>query len=177
VNAAPKVQQPTSPVPAAANDDFDEEITIECRVKVPTPAEAAASRKTTTRLTKVDARLLAMARGEIEPDDLFGGLIPIYDKDDAEALEAEQAWLMLEPEAEAAPSDADEFLLGRTIPAVRMRASELFALPLEQRSTLFLSQIDGRRSVEELVDICGLDDLTGLEIVYDLMRLGAIELR
>jgi hypothetical protein len=173
VNAAHKVQQPTIPVPAAANDDFDDEFTIECRVKVQTPAGSAASRKTTTRLTKVDARLLAVARGELEPDDPFGGLIPIYDND--EALEVEESWLMLEPEA--APPGADEFLLGRTIPAVRMRASELFALPLEQRSTFFLSQIDGRRSVEELVDICGLDDLSGLEIVYELMRLGAIELR
>ncbi len=176
MNAAHKVQQPTIPAPAAAaNDDFDDEITIERRLKVPTPVETEASRKTTTRLTKVDARLLAMARGEVEPEDPFGGLIPIYDNDDDEALEVDEAWLMLEPEE--ASCDADEFLLGRTIPAVRMRASELFALPLEQRSTFFLSQIDGRRSVEELVDICGLDDISGLEIVYDLMRLGAIELR
>ena len=181
VNAAHKVPQPTTttaPAPAPANDDFDDfddEITIECRVTVPAPAEPGPSRKTTTRLTKVDARLLAMARGEVEPDDPFGGLIPIYENDDEEALQVDEAWLMLEPEPGS--SDADEFLLGRTIPAVRMRASELFGLSLEQRSTCFLSQIDGRRSVEELVDICGLDELSGLEIVDELLRLGAIELR
>lgn len=176
MNAAHKVPQPTTPAPAPANDDFDDEITIERRVKVPASAGSEASRKTTTRLTKVDARLLAMARGEVEPDDPFGGLIPIYDNDDEEeALEVDEAWLMLEPEA--ASSDAGEFLLDQTVPAVRMCASELFALPLEQRSTFFLSQIDGRRSVGELVDICGLDDLSGLEIVDELLRLGAIELR
>jgi hypothetical protein len=175
VNAAHNVPQPTIPAPAAANDDFDDEITIECRVKVPAPVGSAASRKTTTRLTKVDARLLAMARGEVEPDDPFGGLIPIYDNDDDEALQVDEAWLMLEPEP--ASSDADEFLLGQTVPVVRMRASELFGLPLEQRSTFFLSQIDGRRSVAQLVDICGLDDLSGLEIVDELLRFGAIELR
>jgi hypothetical protein len=170
VNVAHKVPQPTTPAPAPANEDFDDEITIECRVKVQAPAEPAPSRRTTTRLTAVDARLLAIARGEVEPDpdDPFGGLIPIYDNDD-------EVWLKLDPEPPS--SDADEFLFGQTVPAVRMRASELFALPLEDRSTFFLSQIDGRRTVEELIDICGLDDLSGLEIVDELLRLGAIELR
>jgi hypothetical protein len=175
VNAAHKVPQPTTPAPAPANDDFDDEITIERRVKVPASAGSEASRKTTTRLTKVDARLLAMARGEVEPDDPFGGLIPIYDNDDEEALEVEEAWLMLEPEA--ASSDAGEGLFADTVPTVRMRPHELLGLALEQRSTFFLSQMDGLRSVQDLAGICGLDDLSALEIVDELLRCGAIELR
>jgi hypothetical protein len=168
VTAAQNIQEP-------ANDhDPDEEITIERRVKVPAHAGSDASRKTTTRLTKIDARLLAMARGEVEPDDPFGGLIPIYDNDDEEALEVDESWLMLDREPDSGDGKG---LFGDTIPSIRMRPHELFTLPLEQRSALFLSQIDGRRSVGDLVEICGLDDLSGLEIVDELLRLGAIELR
>jgi hypothetical protein len=168
--AAQKTTQSTIPAPA---NDYHEEITIERRVKVQAPAADQATRKT-ARLTKVDSRLLAIARGDLELDDPFGGLIPIYDNDD-EALQVDDAWLMLAHEPE--PAFADEGLFGDTVPSVRMRAFEIMALPLEPRSAFFLTQVDGKRTVGELVRICKVDDLAGLEIIDELLRFGAIELR
>ncbi len=161
----------TQRCPAFANDlAHDEEITIERRVKA--AAVADVNRKT-TRIAKIDAQLLAMARGEIEPDDPFGGLIPIYDDDDGDAaLEIDQAWLMLEPEPLSEPGH-----FGLTVPSIRMCLNQLLALPLEPRASFFLAQIDGRRTVDELVSVCALDDLSGLEIVDELLRFGAITLR
>ena len=162
-----------SAIPAPANDQ-DEEITIERRVKVPPFATVDSTRKT-ARMTKVDSRLLAIARGELDPDDPFGGLIPIYDNDDEAAIEVEDAWLVLARDPE--PAAADEGLFFDTVPSVRMRPHEIMALPLEPRSAFFLTQIDGKRTVGELVGVCKVDDLAGLEIIDELLRLGAIELR
>jgi hypothetical protein len=166
VTAAKKLPQPAAAAPA----DHDEEITIERRVTV-RASGLEVSTRTTTRMTTIDAHLLAMARGEIEPDDPFGGLIPIYDNDDAEAIEVDERWLSLVP----APA-AVEGLFGDTVPSVRMRPHEIFALPLEARSVLFLWQIDGERTVEDLTAVCGLDALSALEIIDELLRYGVIDL-
>ena len=64
----------------------DDEITIERLVR---PPAAASEDETSTRQTRempvIDARLLAIARGDTEPDeeeiDPFGGLIPVEDDD------------------------------------------------------------------------------------------------
>lgn len=171
MTAAKKTTQST--IPAPANDHY-EEITIERRVRVPAFA-ADDSARTTTRMTKVDSRLLAIARGELDPEDPFGGLIPIYDNDDEAALEVDDAWLLLGRDPE--PTAADEGLFGDTVPSVRMRPHEIIALPLEPRSAFFLTQIDGKRTIGELVGVCRIDDLAGLEIIDELLRFGAIELR
>ena len=155
-----------SHAPEADNDD---EITIE-RVRFAPEVDVLAG-PVTMRMTKVDERLLAIARGEIEPDDPFGGLIPIYD-DPAEELAAhEPEWLDLTPEPRAEPS-----LFTNIVPRVRVRADELLSLPLDERSSLFVSQVDGRRTLEEILDACGLDELSGLEAIDDLLRYGAIVL-
>lgn len=170
--AVKKIAAPT--VPSNDHDDYEdyEEITVERLVKVPAAAADASTRKT-ARLSKIDSRLLAIARGELDPDDPFGGLIPIYDIDtDEEALEVDDAWLVVQPDPVTT-----ERLFGDAVPAVRLRPRELESLPIEPRSTLFLSQVDGKRTVTELVRLCRLEELTGLEIVDELLRLGAIELR
>jgi hypothetical protein len=149
--------------------DPDDEITIERRVRI-TPESEYQSGPVTTRMTKVDERLLAIARGEVEPDDPFGGLIPIYD-DDREPMAPEPDWLVLTPQPRTGSS-----LFGNIVPRVRMRPDELFSLPLDERCSLFVSQIDGRRSLEEIIDACGLDELSGLEAIDDLLRFGAIVL-
>jgi len=97
-----------STVPAPANDEDDaNEITIERRI--------SATRRT-TRLTKVDERLLAIARGELDPDDPFGGLIPIYDEEPTE--EVDESWLMLDSGPES--TGESEGLFGDIVPALRL---------------------------------------------------------
>ena len=154
----------------APNAESDDEITIELRVRVRPEAECLAG-PPTTRMTKVDERLLAIARGEIEPDDPFGGLIPIYDDPAEQRVAREPEWLVLTPEPHAAPS-----LFGNIVPRVHLRPDELFSLPLDERCRLFVSQVDGRRTLEEILDACRLDELSGLEAIDDLVRYGAIAL-
>lgn len=150
--------------------DLDDEITIERRVQAPRETEYPAG-PATTRMTKIDERLLAIARGEIDPDDPFGGLIPIYDDPPEELIAREPEWLVLTPEPHAQPS-----LFGNIVPRVRMRPDELLSLPLDERCRRFVSQVDGRRTLEEILDACRLDEVSGLEAVDDLLRYGAIGL-
>lgn len=171
--AAKRTSQSTIPAPADDDDDDRDEITIERRVKVPAPPCDDATHKT-TRMSKHDSRLLAIARGELAPEDPFGGLIPIYDDDDA-AAGIEDGWLVLRDDTYGS-SSSDEGILSDTIPTLRVSADQLLALRLEPWCTLFLAQVDGVRTVQELASICELDDLSALEIVDDLLRVGAIDL-
>jgi hypothetical protein len=156
--------------------DPDEEITLERRVRFPASFDDGASTRRTMEMRKVDSRLLAIARGELEPEDPFGGLIPIYDE--APAQEVEEDWLILEPdpEPEGGPS-ATETLFEAFTPHLRLTDEEVMVLPVSDRTAFFLSQIDGRRSVQKLAHACAMDDLEALEITDELMRMGVIELR
>lgn len=169
MTAAKKLPQPAAADPAHPADR-DEEITIERRITMRSDG-LDLSGPATTRMNKIDAHLLAMARGEIEPEDPFGGLIPIYDIDEASAIDVDEKWLTLTP----APACV-EGMFGATVPSLRMRPDEIFELPLEARSVLFLWQIDGQRTVEAVAAICGLDDLSALEIIDELLRHGVIDL-
>lgn len=169
MTAAKKLPQPAA-ADATHPADRDEEITIERRITMRSDG-LDLSGPATTRMNKVDAHLLAMARGEIEPEDPFGGLIPIYDNDEASAIEVDENWLSL---ATAPP--CTEGMFGATVPSLRMRADEILELPLEARSVLFLWQVDGRRTVEAVAARCGLDDLAALEVIDELLRHGVIDL-
>lgn len=168
---------------ASAPWNPDDEITVERRVRMVAPTEQPPSADFTTRrttqLTKVDSRLLAIARGELEPDEIdpFGGLIPIYD-DDAGSDAVDDDWLILEPdpEPEQGPS-SDETLFAHVTPHLRLRADEVMVLPVGERTALFVSQIDGKRSVHQLASACAMDDLESLEIIDELLRMGVIDLR
>ena len=163
---------------AAKKDDprraaADDEITIERRVRMPLAPP-------TMRMDKIDARLLAIARGELEPDDPFGGLIPIYDheptpydEDLSEDLseDVQDGWLSLEP----APS-SEEAMLGSAVPRVRLRPDELHNLDLSVSAAFLLSHVDGKRTLQEINEACRLDDLESLELLDELLRMGAIEL-
>jgi hypothetical protein len=87
----------------------EEERTIERKVRVAAKPPRVFEGKLTKRMPRIDPRLLALARGEIEPalaptappppvapDDPFGGLIPVNDDDDV--IDVEETWLMTEPE-------------------------------------------------------------------------------
>ena len=161
---------------------LDEEITIERRVRIPEASlRAAVAVHATTRMEKVDARLLAIARGDLDPeevppllilDDPFGGLIPVYEP--AETAENLDGWLLFngsEPEPLAV---LDLRIPYGAVPRLHMRAAELVALPLDHRSGFLLSHIDGQRSVEEIVDVSHLGPDDTLEVLAALVALRAI---
>lgn len=167
---------------ADAPEEYDEEITIERRVKQTPEANQYAGGLSTKRMNKIDSRLLAIARGELEPDDPFGGLIPIYESDDVHLID--DAWLSIEPApqrpTEPAPPHASSptgGILCDVVPAMRMRPDQLRTLSIDARTGFFASHIDGKRSVDEVIDASGFDELEALEIMDELVRLGAVELR
>ncbi len=168
----------------------DDEITIERKVKV-VEREQLYLRKT-TEMGAVDARLIAIARGEIDPevdcdlfvmDDPFGGLIPVDDEEPLahELAEIDDQWLLEEVDAQP---DTDEPTVDFVVPPevipmtatprLCMRAADLVALPLDHRSGFLLSHIDGKRSIEEVIDVSHLSPIDTLEVIGALIALGAI---
>lgn len=98
----------------------------------------------TRRMPTIPPHLLAIARGEVEPSDPFGGLVPAYDA---------------------------------MVPHLLMRHDELIGLHEDDlRQAFLLCQIDGRRTVAELSETCGLGEEETLDVLTDLVRLGAIEI-
>jgi hypothetical protein len=98
--------------------------TVERRVRVAAPAKSLYTTRLTKRMTAIDPRILAIARGDAEPeappapaavtlvrpgrvdgveDDPFGGLIPVVDD---ETTEVEESWLEESPPS--TPSKAPE---------------------------------------------------------------------
>jgi hypothetical protein len=152
----------------------DDEITVERRVRVPAAVEPSdPSRRRTTQMARVDSRLLAIARGELEPDpiDPFGGLIPVLDEEPSQ--EIDDGWLILETE----PSpESPSAVLAHIRPRLRLRSQEIAVLPVGDRTALFVSAIDGKRTINQLGAACSMDDLETLEIVDELVRMGVIEL-
>lgn len=171
-----------------------EEVTIERRVSArprpPLPLHP------TTRMAKIDDRLLSIARGELDPqtvstapppptvprgpascadDDPYGGLIPVTDEDvvdEAEVEDVDDGWVLPEP---GTPRAAQVSL--RAVPKLRIGIQELVELPIDHRCGFVLSQIDGTRSIEELVDICQLRTSDAFEVIEELFTLGAIDLK
>lgn len=159
----------------------DDEITVERRVRAAAPTEPPSDVTTrrTTQLTKVDSRLIAIARGELEPEEIdpFGGLIPIYEDDD-EGDSLDDDWLALEPDPDPdqGPS-SDGTLFSHVTPHLRLRADEVRVLPVGERTALFVSHIDGKRTVHQLATVCAMDELETLEIIDELLRMGVVDLR
>ena len=163
--------------------NHDDDITIERRVRIPGPTSELISSRLTTKMTQIDARLIAIAKGEVEPDerdmkehdlvaldDPFGGLIPV--DDDGEALEAiDGEWLVDEYTLTPVVAHAIRRI---AVPRLCMAPASLVALPLDHRSGFVLSHIDGARSVEELIDIANLSADDTLEALAALANLGAI---
>lgn len=162
----------------------DDEITVERRVKVVAETEAPLWTRQTREMKRMDSRLLAIARGELDPEeaDPFGGLIPIYDEEVVVPVSGE--WLIIDPDVEPGVSVRSEreheeamSVLSHVRPVLRLRPDEVMGLPVNERTAQFASQIDGRRSLAELADLCQMDELETLEIVDELLRMGAIDLK
>jgi hypothetical protein len=143
------------------SESHDDEITIERRVRLPA-AVAAMAAQLTRQMPVIDEKLLAIARGDLEPDDPFGGLIPIYDNDNDIDCDDE--------------AHMPEGMFGDVVPLLRMRTHQILELTLSDECRFFASQVDGKRTVDQLIDVCGFDDLEGLETIDELLRVGVLEL-
>lgn len=156
----------------------DDEITIARRIAIPAAARAEYVARATTKIAMVDARLLAIARGDVEPephvdlsrvDDPFGGLIPV---DEDEAIEISDEWLEEVPaDLYGVRKDAIPF---SAVPRIVMETSRLVALPLDHRSGFLLSHIDGVRSYGEIIDVANLSPEDTFEVLMALVGLGAL---
>jgi hypothetical protein len=63
------------------------------------------------------------------------------------------------------------------VPWLVVTYDELQRLPLHPRAGFVVSLIDGRCTVEMLLDVSGMREDETLDILAELLRLGAIELR
>jgi hypothetical protein len=62
------------------------------------------------------------------------------------------------------------------VPWLAMTYDELAAIPLDSRSAFLLSLVDGRCTVEMLLDLSGMDRAHALTLLADLVDRGVLEL-
>jgi hypothetical protein len=141
----------------------DDEVTEERTMKRPIDRSLLdQGTHPTRRIPRIDAELLALARGDADPQeelihaasvmsapppsDPWGGLIPVFD------------------------------VTLTSIPRLLMGPRELVQLPIDHRAGFLLSHIDGTRTVQELVDICHLSEEDAMQVVEALVALGAIDI-
>ena len=123
----------------------------------------------TLEVPRIDDGLLAMARGDVaaeaETDYVapFGGLIPVFDDD-----EGPQRITLSPPPPPPA--------VYRAVLRLRLPVRELIQLPIDHRAGFLLSHFDGQRTVEDVIDLSQLCERDALEVIDDLLSLGAIEL-
>jgi hypothetical protein len=79
--------------------------------------------------------------------------------------------------AEDTPSDVRPIISLRAVPWLVVTHEELRRLPLDSRAGFLVSLIDGRCTVEMLLDIATLPEDDVISMLGHLVRLGAIELR
>jgi hypothetical protein len=75
------------------------------------------------------------------------------------------------------PSDVRPVVPFRAVPWLVATHDELRRMPLDSRSGFLVSLIDGRCTVEMLLDMAGLPEDDVITMLAQLVRLGAIELR
>lgn len=190
--------------PAKKTDSVDEprkeeDITVERRSRVPASATTPFSARMTHKMVAIDQRILAIARGEMDPDstrapapstmpppraaesepapagsftdyDPFGGLIPIAD-DEIQLDELDGDWVLEDvPPSSASPHAIDYAAVLR----LRLSPGEILALPIDPRGGFMLSHIDGHRTVEELIDVTHLSATDALDVIGELVALGAV---
>ena len=77
----------------------------------------------------------------------------------------------------AADSTVRPLVRPHSVPWLVMTYDQLRALPLDARAGFVLSRIDGRCTVEMIVDMTALPEDDTIGILGRLLELGAIELR
>jgi hypothetical protein len=83
----------------------------------------------------------------------------------------------LERRDREAPSGVLPVVAPTGVPWVVVSFDELKALPLDPQAAFVLSLIDGRFTVETIVDMCGLGVNGALRVFGKLLDLGVIEIR
>lgn len=81
-----------------------------------------------------------------------------------------------EREFEAASSDIRPLIPMVAVPWLVMTLDQVKALPLDQRAGRVLSLVDGRSSVEMILDMSGIREDEVIGILAHLLELGVIEL-
>jgi hypothetical protein len=81
------------------------------------------------------------------------------------------------PEFEAADSDIRPLVRLIAVPWLIVTYDDLQKLPLDPSAGFVVSLIDGRCTVEMLLDISGMREDETIRIIGELVRLGAVELR
>ena len=77
----------------------------------------------------------------------------------------------------AAGSDVRPIVALHAVPWLVVSYDVLQGLPLDARAGFLVSLIDGACTVEMLLDISGMPDDETLDILHELVRVGAVELR
>ncbi|MCA9531819.1 MAG: hypothetical protein KC543_16960 [Myxococcales bacterium] len=62
----------------------------------------------------------------------------------------------------------------RAVPEVAVHGAELRWLGLDHRSGFLLSRVDGRNTIEEIIDVSGMTRLETLRTLVELLEAGAI---
>jgi hypothetical protein len=85
----------------------------------------------------------------------------------------------LDSERKFAVSDSDVRPLVSlfAVPWLVVSYVDLQKLPLDARAGFILSLIDGRCTVQTMLDISGMPEEETLDVLRELLRLGAVELR
>ena len=82
-----------------------------------------------------------------------------------------------ERELEAPDSTVRMVLPAAAVPWLLVTYDELRRLPLDSRDGFVLSLIDGRCTIEMILDIAAMPEDAVTEVLHRLLQLGAIELR
>jgi hypothetical protein len=78
---------------------------------------------------------------------------------------------------EAASSHVRAIVPLYSVPWLVVTYDDLRAMPLEGRDGFVVSLVDGRATVEMILDMAGLPEDETIDVLSRLLRLGAIELR
>jgi hypothetical protein len=90
---------------------------------------------------------------------------------------AAQAARDSDSEFAAAGSDIRSVVSLRAVPWLLVTYDDLRELPLDSRAGFVASLVDGKCTVEMLLDVSGMPEDETLDILRELVRLGAVELR
>jgi hypothetical protein len=63
---------------------------------------------------------------------------------------------------------------GPRVPRVLLSRAEIAELPIDPRSAFVLCHIDGRQTLEEILDVCAMPESDALELLGRLQTMGVI---
>ena len=78
---------------------------------------------------------------------------------------------------EATGSDVRRALLTHSVPWLLLTYDQVRERPLDSRDAFVISLVDGRCTVEMILDIAGMPEDETMDILRKLLDLGVIELR